>query len=100
MEAAVVDSPVIIAMKKVLMWLRESHARYEELEKSGKFEIAHFLESSGNNWEGSETLGLENWQEKPVHMKKTHGMMVKFPNAEDEDFWKVQECVIDMVERL
>lgn len=80
------------------MWLQHTNSQYEELEKSGGFEVVYFLESVGE--ESQETSKLGSAEDKFLRMKKTHGRMIQFPNVKDDDFRKVEKCVKDIVARL
>ena len=33
-----------------------------------------------------------------IQLSKTHGAMIRFPSADDEDFKKVAACLVSMVE--
>jgi hypothetical protein len=99
-QSVIAESPAIATMKKDLRWLQDTSSEYEKLEKSGRFEIMYFLESAGESLESQETSRLGSAEGKFLRMKKTHGRMIQFPDAEDEDFRKVEKCVKDMVAKL
>lgn len=85
-------------MRKDVEWLQTVTSEYAKLEVAGGFQIVYFLESSHEEQKGSEYLNHEEEeqerQKRMVGMGKTHGMMIRFPNAEDEDFRKVERCLI------
>ncbi|KAE8555151.1 hypothetical protein TMatcc_005261 [Talaromyces marneffei ATCC 18224] len=82
----------LTAMKEDLTWLQDAESRYNELEKKGEFEVTYFLESSGERHEAPEAE-----QKKYTRMRKSHGMMIRFSGADDEDFYLVKERIQQMV---
>lgn len=85
---AVPESSSLTAMKKDLIWLQDAESRYNELEKKGQFEVTYFLESAGEDQEPTDSN-----QEKYIRLKKSHGMMIRFSGAEDEDFFLVNRYI-------
>uniref|UniRef100_A0A093V994 Protein SERAC1 n=1 Tax=Talaromyces marneffei PM1 TaxID=1077442 RepID=A0A093V994_TALMA len=82
----------LTAMKEDLTWLQDAESRYNELEKKGEFEVTYFLESSGERHEAPEAE-----QKKYTRMRKSHGMMIRFSGADDENFYLVKERIQQMV---
>lgn len=78
----------LTAMKKDLTWLQDAESRYNEMEEEGQFEVTYFLERAGGEHEPTDVR-----QEKYIRMRKSHGMMVRFSSADDEDFCLVKERI-------
>lgn len=83
----------LTAMKKDLTWLQGAEFRYNALEKKGQFDVTYFLESAGERYESSEAQ-----REGCIRMRKSHGMMIKFSAAADEDFYLVKERIRQIME--
>lgn len=85
----------LTAMKKDLTWLQDAESRYNEMEKEGQFEVTYFLESAGGEHEPTDVR-----QERYIRMRKSHGMMIRFSGADDEDFCLVEERIQQIMKNL
>jgi hypothetical protein len=85
----------LTAMKKDLTWLQDAESRYNALvlEEKDQFEVIYFLEIAGERYESSEAQ-----REGCIRMRKSHGMMIKFSAADDEDFYLVKERIRQIME--
>lgn len=77
-----------------------SASEYAKLEAAGLFQIVYFLESPHEAPKGSENLDHEEEEKdsrgRMIHLGKTHGMMIRFPNAEDKDFQTVKKYLVQI----
>jgi hypothetical protein len=90
------ESPQTLALRKDVEWLQVTTSEYAKLEAAGGFQIVYFLESAhGEEPKDGENLSQEEEEKESqgrvIRMGKTHGMMIQFPNAKDEDFRKVEK---------
>lgn len=106
-------SASLIAMQTDLAWLGETESTFSEMEKKTPrdFQVIYILECAGERREGGHETGNSSlWKGDDddeqqiksfrIRMRKTHGMMIRFLDAEDEDFCQVRECIEQMVAKL
>lgn len=105
------DTPLIAALKRDILWFQDQVGRYDEIKD--EFVVTHFVESDGmparsRGVEGTllkgdatqiQVLPVSAENGRTIRMNKTHGMMVRFASADDEDFKKVAACLLEMVHR-
>lgn len=84
------ETPQVSTLRKDVEWLQFVTSEFEKLEAIGGPQIVYFLESPYEEPKDGESLHHEE-EDKIVRMGKSHGMMVRFPNAEDQDFQKVEK---------
>lgn len=90
------DTPLVAALKRDVRWLQDQIGKYEEI--SDEFVVTHFVESDGTHFISQVPPG-DSKNEQAIRLNKTHGMMVRYASAEDEDFKKIAACLVNMAEQ-
>ncbi|CRG89088.1 Regulator of drug sensitivity 1 [Talaromyces islandicus] len=89
-----------LALTGDVEWLRMSTSEYDKLEVAGGFQVVYFLESPHGEQQDGKIHGYEgeeqNRQSIVIRMGKTHGTMIRFPNAEDEEFRKAERRLVQV----
>ncbi|EPE31039.1 hypothetical protein GLAREA_04006 [Glarea lozoyensis ATCC 20868] len=78
-------------LRAEVVWLGSSEVRYRELFRERGWFVRFFLE--GGEGEGELT------QENVVRLGKRHGEMVRFAGEEDEDWMRVRDVLVEVLER-
>lgn len=92
-----VESADLVAMKKDCLWLQEAESLYDHIEKKETFAVTYFLESSGEGNASSLFIPSDVEQGRVIRMRKSHGMMIRFHDTEDDDFCRVKESILQIV---
>ncbi|KAH8705867.1 hypothetical protein BGW36DRAFT_368293 [Talaromyces proteolyticus] len=93
------QSPQVAALRKEAEWLQTASSQFSAIEKQGEFKIVYFLESPTDGPMDSLSQNLQEQQEQQeqkilvIRMKKSHGMMIRFRNASDDDFRQVEKLI-------
>lgn len=86
MSPDTVDSPLVVGLKRDVAWLQKTGAEYEALQKSCGWTEQYFVEAG----------------ERPDHTKiisldKSHGAMIRFSSEKDEDYRKIENCLVELI---
>jgi hypothetical protein len=89
------ESDEIKQMRADAYWLRRNIERYDTWQDDSQCFVRYFRER-GNEF-GAESLG-EQKSNGDIKLTKTHGAMIKFASEEDEDWKKVEDCLLKITQ--
>jgi len=89
------DTPLIAALKRDVHWLEDQTESYDQI--SDEFAVTYFVESDGMSVK-SQVSPEDTQKKQEIGLNRTHGMMTRYPSADDDDFKKIAACLINMVE--
>jgi hypothetical protein len=87
------ESEEIKKMRIDAEWLKEKCKGYEDCRTRGGWVERWFLESAN---EFQKPVQGEDRDAETIRLSKTHQAMARYPNGEDEDWKKVERCLIGL----
>ncbi|KAH8599988.1 hypothetical protein B0O99DRAFT_682455 [Bisporella sp. PMI_857] len=92
------DPPLIVALKRDVRWLQEMNEEYNKI--NNEFIEIYFTETDGSSGIQPEVSTVDSESVKVIPLNKTHGAMIRFPSADDEDFKKVGHSLVEVYQHL
>lgn len=110
------------ALKRDLLWMRESNTRFSQIYH--EYVIKYFLEAANDDAVVTTTVrilvfscvdsvltlsqigstdldaGVTSAAGDDIHLNKTHGQMIRFPDENDPNYRKVSSCLVAMVAEI